>query len=762
MTELAPIRNIFACLVHENRECVVDLVRNLHCLDPDSVILLYNGGRATDLLSTGFPFESYGAVVHPSPKPMEWGRLHDFALECMQFALSQLPFDTLTIVDSDQLGTRSDYSGYLAGHIRGRSRLGVLGNTSEVQHRTTSHGPAQAAFSEIELWRPYLRRFPRGEEKFVHWSFWPSTVFTEEAARNLVRLFSTDHELRTVMLRSRIWATEELILPTLVALLDYEVTINPCSYDYVQYKTNYTPTQVEEALNREDVFWIHPVPRRYHDPLRKQIRDHFGDYQNSSSLELAPGRLNGKPRQGTGVVLSIPILNRMKKIEGWLDEEEADLLLSMCNRALLSLPGESAVVEIGSFCGRSTVVLASVVQSLGAQTKVYAIDSHDGLVGAAGQWTTSLGSTLRVFRRNIAENGLTTVVEAIVKRSYDVNWDKPIAFLFIDGLHDYGNVSRDFHHFERSVIPGGYIAFHDYADYYPGVKKFVDEITAFPQFELVYRIKSMIVIRKVGDISAGFENSNWIHKVEVEEEATTRSDSHWDGSTPLASCIMPTANRRALVPQAIHYFLRQDYPNRELIILDDGIECVDDLIPEDKRIRYLRLPQKLSMGTKHNMACEMAHGEIIVHWDDDDWVSPRRVSYQVHELQEHSSGAAIETLCGLSRVMFYDPRSQRAWEYRYPGGKPWVLGSTFCYYKSFWERHRFPNMNEGADTTFVWNLQNVNVHAHPDHTFHVGTVHAHNTSPKRTETIGWHPLSSHEIRCLMNDEDWSFYERFIK
>lgn len=36
----------------------------------------------------------------------------------------------------------------------------------------------------------------------------------------------------------------------------------------------------------------------------------------------------------------------------------------------------------------------------------------------------------------------------------------------------------------------------------------------------------------------------------------------------LVSCIMPTYNRRAPVPRAIRYFLRQDYPKRELILLD--------------------------------------------------------------------------------------------------------------------------------------------------------------------------------------------------
>ena len=100
------VRNIHACLVHESVECVVDLVRNLRFLDPSSVILLYDGGPDPDLLKSGFSFERHGAIVHPSPQPMKWGRLHQFALDSMRFALANIPFDSLTIVDSDQLLTR--------------------------------------------------------------------------------------------------------------------------------------------------------------------------------------------------------------------------------------------------------------------------------------------------------------------------------------------------------------------------------------------------------------------------------------------------------------------------------------------------------------------------------------------------------------------------------------------------------------------------------------------------------------------------------
>src|SRR5438874_1492302 len=114
---------------------------------------------------------------------------------------------------------------------------------------------------------------------------------------------------------------------------------------------------------------------------------------------------------------------------------------------------------------------------------------------------------------------------------------------------------------------------------------------------------------------------------------------------PLVSCIMPTHNRRAFVPQAIEYFLRQDYPNKELIIVDDGTDPVSDLVPADERIHYIRLDVKQPIGTKRNLACQEARGSIIIHWDDDDWHASYQLSYQVEEIQR---------LMGEDWI-FYDP-----------------------------------------------------------------------------------------------------------
>src|SRR5262245_30871303 len=117
-------RNVFACLVHERPDCAVDLVRNLRHLDPGSQVLLYDGGKKAGLLAGA---DLHGAVIHPAPRRMEWGKLHGFALDCMSYALEHLSFDTLTIVDSDQLAVRPGWSEHLGSFLADRPGVGLLG-----------------------------------------------------------------------------------------------------------------------------------------------------------------------------------------------------------------------------------------------------------------------------------------------------------------------------------------------------------------------------------------------------------------------------------------------------------------------------------------------------------------------------------------------------------------------------------------------------------------------------------------------------------
>jgi glycosyltransferase involved in cell wall biosynthesis len=217
---------------------------------------------------------------------------------------------------------------------------------------------------------------------------------------------------------------------------------------------------------------------------------------------------------------------------------------------------------------------------------------------------------------------------------------------------------------------------------------------------------------------------------------------------------MPTYNRRPFVPHAIEYFLRQTYENRELTVVDDGTDAIKDLLPQDHRIRYVHLANKLTVGAKRNLACEQARGEIIVHWDDDDWHAPHQLQYQVETLLR--DGADV---CGINRLLFYEIEVGCAWEYIYPANQRfWLSGSTLCYRKKFWFAHRFPNLDIGEDGYFVWSGRPERMIVLSDSTFHVGVIHQFNVSPKQTTGAYWRSYPRGKIQRLLSS-DWHFYDR---
>lgn len=223
-------------------------------------------------------------------------------------------------------------------------------------------------------------------------------------------------------------------------------------------------------------------------------------------------------------------------------------------------------------------------------------------------------------------------------------------------------------------------------------------------------------------------------------------------SLPFVSCIMPTRNRRRFVGQSIRYFLRQEYPRCELIIVDDGEDAVADVVPSEPRIRYVHLGRRVPLGAKRNVACEMSRGELIAHWDDDDWIAPSRLQIEVGCLL--SSGAGV---CGIRDLLHYRVEAGDAWLYRCrPGQRPWVAGCTLLYRRTTWAEHPFLDINEGEDTAFVYSLPPHRVCGVEDTSFYVALIHAGNTGLKHLGDPHWERCSLEKVSQLLA-HDGDFY-----
>ncbi|HEU5132195.1 MAG TPA: glycosyltransferase family A protein, partial [Pyrinomonadaceae bacterium] len=169
---------------------------------------------------------------------------------------------------------------------------------------------------------------------------------------------------------------------------------------------------------------------------------------------------------------------------------------------------------------------------------------------------------------------------------------------------------------------------------------------------------------------------------------------------PLVSCIMPTYERRRYVPQALQSFLQQDYPNRELIIVDDGKDAIGDLVERLPNVRYFHVA-RTSIGAKRNLACKHAAGEIIAHWDDDDWYSPDRLRYQVMPIlagKADLTGLENAFVLALPRGEFWT--TAPALHQRLFVGN--VHGGTLVFRKELWmQGMRYPEINLAEDAALL-------------------------------------------------------------
>lgn len=168
-------------------------------------------------------------------------------------------------------------------------------------------------------------------------------------------------------------------------------------------------------------------------------------------------------------------------IPGFLGQSEARLLGTMA--ACVSRGG--AIVEIGSFKGKSTVMLGKVAAHYGLGP-VVAIDPHNfNNAELEAHRTSPEASSYREFLENLEAAGELDLVEVHRRYSTEVaaGWSRPIGFLWIDGDHSYGGAKADFEGFIHHLVAGGVVAFHDALHEFAGpIRVFVEDVLRSDRF----------------------------------------------------------------------------------------------------------------------------------------------------------------------------------------------------------------------------------------------------------------------------------------
>ena len=156
-----------------------------------------------------------------------------------------------------------------------------------------------------------------------------------------------------------------------------------------------------------------------------------------------------------------------EQVTGFMPADEGRALYDAAVRYL----GGGVGVEIGTYCGKSTLLLGAAAQQ--TASVLYTIDHHHGSEEHQAGWeyhdasmvdeVTGLFDTLPAFRRNLDTARLDDHVVAIVGKSPVVarGWRSPLQFLFIDGGHSEEAATQDFDGWAKWVTPGGALVIHD-------------------------------------------------------------------------------------------------------------------------------------------------------------------------------------------------------------------------------------------------------------------------------------------------------------
>ncbi|MFD3687485.1 class I SAM-dependent methyltransferase [Nocardiopsis sp. NPDC058631] len=161
------------------------------------------------------------------------------------------------------------------------------------------------------------------------------------------------------------------------------------------------------------------------------------------------------------------LLAAAEDAKGFMPTDEGTVLFE----AAVRYSAVGPVVEIGTYCGKSTIFLGAAARATG--TKVLTVDHHRGSEEHQEGWeyhdaslvdpATGRFDTLPHFRRTITRAGLDDEVIAVVGRSVDVAgvWGTPLGMVFIDGGHSEEAAQNDYAGWSPHVAVGGALVIHD-------------------------------------------------------------------------------------------------------------------------------------------------------------------------------------------------------------------------------------------------------------------------------------------------------------
>lgn len=188
-------------------------------------------------------------------------------------------------------------------------------------------------------------------------------------------------------------------------------------------------------------------------------------------------------------------------IKGLLANDECLLLHRLAGDVVDRFGKDAVLCEIGSFYGKSTVAIATALKS-SQGGHLYAIDWHQGSQNFPGYEAEEdvCQSSYTAYQENLRKYDIDQWVTTIQLKSQEA-FDKvpgKIHFLWIDGAHDYDSVKSDYENYQKKLVAGGYLLFHDasWTEFREPFELIRDEVLYNENYNLYAIVENILVFKK--------------------------------------------------------------------------------------------------------------------------------------------------------------------------------------------------------------------------------------------------------------------------
>jgi glycosyltransferase involved in cell wall biosynthesis len=225
---------------------------------------------------------------------------------------------------------------------------------------------------------------------------------------------------------------------------------------------------------------------------------------------------------------------------------------------------------------------------------------------------------------------------------------------------------------------------------------------------------------------------------------------------PKITILTPT-RRPHYLEQCRKYIERQTYPRERLewVIVNSSGQDIQVPLIEGMRVGVVHAAGPL--GSLRNTGLRVAVGDLVAHYDDDDWQAPDRIERQALPFLVSPS---LQLVCTddyhILRLEVDPPKAHRSWSWGY---EAFASGGTFMYRRAAWIRHPFSPIQIGEDNLFARVFRreaSTSVRNLRDPSIFVCVRHRDNTNEVDTSALEARQpaVPTDWIQSMVGDIDW--------